>query len=471
MINKVVDNIYGHNMFISHNSHPLPGTNLWLRGRIVTLNGTKMGFEDDTYELLINIRFSQADVSIAQDDLIKNPTFWINGKIARIVDDSDRSRRLALKSNLSSLYFRDQWEFPWHQIGEEPGDFPDGDFNQGGGKKPGGTTPEPEGGFWQTNFGGGEGPKINMWDPDEADTVMPGGLEPGLMKIRFDQGFYERLRDTTIAMPDWMFLDYVKQKKDGVWLVGGHVTDDDRFVFEVDDGTEIEFQLTAKAFVPKFFTSDRDVWRTTLLENLKVGDFVTSVWYQNFHTYRVLGKMIDHDEEKWLGYTTNDGEDHWTSDHNFLTRLRMSTQEEIDKWWIAYQTVQHEKDKAIKKEEDDALLAKWQAEYDAKKIKTDPVVPKKPPSVLPVAGKNDTERLRLALTELSDLRRRLVNAAAMSEIEGTGAKEPPRKKARVDIWADWKAGEDAFFRSQEKKTSLAPLLLVGGLAVLIVYAT
>ena len=104
---------YGNDLQVMLMSHPLPGTNLWVRGRIVDVIGTNLGFDNAGYPILICIKpGSDAPIPMLFD--AGEVLFWINPATARVLKDTIAVTRGCLKSNLAKKAFREMNpEYPW----------------------------------------------------------------------------------------------------------------------------------------------------------------------------------------------------------------------------------------------------------------------------------------------------------------------------------------------------------------------
>ena len=423
----------------------LPGTNLWARGRVVTLQGTSVGFADSDWNLLIQVQLGNGDINIKQLSW-GSWGYWVDASVARILNDNDQAKQLCLRSNLSSLYFRGLDGYPWADTPPDP-------------------TPNQV--FWQQNT-------VNPWVPEKNDpwnkavkteTAPLSQLQPGNMQISFQEPYYERLRKRRLSMPDWMYLDYVRRSQNGMYVIGGHMSSQkyqnleeeypDRFLFELDEGVRVDYRLTPQSFVVKEFSQQKDVWFDKLFTQSRVGEFVTTIWADSKMTLRIKGKAIANDGEKWLYLTKKDGTDEWWSDKNLIERLRPATIPEIDAWSRDFQL-------ELYREETDVLLKRWQEEHDANNGGISaPEVPKPPVKGLAAGKAGDKARLQVALSEITDLRRRLVNAGESLSLEEKKAETPPHAESRPDPFG---------FPAVENTVDYSPFLFVGAIALLLCYA-
>ena len=102
---------YGNDMQILFRSHPLPGTNLWVRGRIVDVIGTQLGFPESGYNLLFSLKPGMGDIDMTLPG--NQQLFWVNPAVARVLKDDEQTVRACLQSNLSKKAFRGIQDYPW----------------------------------------------------------------------------------------------------------------------------------------------------------------------------------------------------------------------------------------------------------------------------------------------------------------------------------------------------------------------
>ena len=432
-VEHIYDVKYGHNYGAWWNSHLLSGTNLWLRGRVMTMNGKKLGYSDDIYNTLVLLKFGNGDVASGRA-AYGTPMFWVNADIARMLDDSDNSKRRCLQSNLSSHFFRGM-EWPWKDDVEpssfqpQYGEFqPLTDFDFTAGGTSGTVVPGTD--FFSSTGGGGG---VNFGGSDfvvqgETGSKYPPQIDPGRDKVRFDEKYYELLRGKTISMPYYMYVDYVKDTgKDDIYLLGGHVAEKlqntkDRYLFQVPYNAYLETVPQEFRWKPLRFSVDKNVYGDTIFAESSVGQMLTDI--ESGVVSRVKGKFISDSGEKALLLIHADGED---VSEIYLQYLRPSTQAETSSWLAQF-------DEAGYIQQQDDVHKQWAADHPTK---PPPSVPKTGPPGQDSSGTADTEKLRLALTELADLRRRLVisqqGGGTTTDIALRQPSEPPpKKRQKVD---------------------------------------
>ena len=481
-VHKKYKHFYGNSWPAGWNFHPLSGTNLWLRGRILMLQGKKLGYTTDDQNLLVCLKFGDGDVPSGKE-AYGTPMFWVNGDLARMLDDSDQSKRACLQSNLSSLYFRDlpnlhPWADPDEPIRPETGaggwlagpqgEFvPLSEFNIDSSiLDPGGETPDPNQPFFQSTLGGGGDFTVESYTSDQGQNKYPPELQPGRDKIRFYETYFERLRGNPVTMNQWMFVDYVKSLPDDMYLVGGHLTDSrrlpttlpegdipDRYLFQMPYNAILDWRPNDLRWEPFLFSVDRQDWGDKIFADTFVGEMLTDA--ETGRVARVRGKVIEEPgATKSLLLTLGNGDE---VSEKSLQYLRPSTQDETIAWLTEYEN-------SPRKAEEDQILEQWQKDHqkknpDEKPTKPPPSVPTKVFPGSAISGKDDVERLRIALTEISDLRRRLVALSAQEDIDiaarGEGTPTTKEDERLEDFLQKPKRA------SPEKDKAVLPLLLVG----------
>ena len=158
--------------------------------------------------------------------------------------------------------------------------------------------------------------------------------------------------------------------------------------------------------------------------------------------------------EKSLLLTLGSGEE---VSETMLQYLRPSTQDETIAWLTEYEN-------SPRKAEEDQILEQWQKDHqkknpDEKPTKPPPSVPTKVFPGSAISGKDDVERLRIALTEISDLRRRLVALSAQEDIDIAARGEGTPTKKEDERLEDFLQKPKR--ASPEKDKAVLPLLLVG----------
>ena len=102
---------YGHDWAFGY-SKISPATNLWVRGRVLTNEGTRFGFTDSSQASMVLLCPTKG--SITYDAAEKSKTnLWFNGTTARMMKDNAKTAELANTSNAESLLFRSINEFPF----------------------------------------------------------------------------------------------------------------------------------------------------------------------------------------------------------------------------------------------------------------------------------------------------------------------------------------------------------------------
>ena len=493
--------LYGNSWKAGWNQHMLQGTNLWLRGRVMMLQGRKLGYTTDDQDLLVCMKFGNEDIPSGKA-AYGTPMFWVNGDVARMLDDSDKSYRSCLQSNLSSLYFRGldkghPWALPDPTdptIASTPfsgiagmgsgstleavlGWDPMNEFNVDSSGTS--TTVDPSGEFFNPEWGPEESQFVQSKQSEqEANFKYPPMLYPGHDMIRFYDPYWEMLRGSNITMNDWLHVDYLKKLTDDLYLVGGHVKEDtrlpkilaegdtpDRYMFRMPYNAYLDYRPREFTWDPLFFSIDKTTYGDKIFAESKVGQMLTDV--ESGAVTRVTGKVINDNGEKALLLRESSGED---VSEIMLQYLRPSTQAETIKWLDEYA-------KSPKKKEEDAVLEQWRKDHEKKTETTvettttttipPVVVPKKEFPGPGTSGTDDIERLRLALTEISDLRRRLV---ALSQEEEVKLSSPPAKRPRtMEDTALEGFLETAKLGVPRKDETFVPILVVGAVVLLVVY--